>query len=71
MTIQEYKSLGLEERRVFFIAALVPVNIRAENGADGKPRYSGFVDLLGAQSPAARARLPALCRDAGIRPLRL
>ncbi len=55
MTTLEYKSLSLEERRVFFIAALVPVNIRTENGADGKPRYSGFADLLGAESPAGRA----------------
>lgn len=55
MTIQEYKSLGLEERRVFFIAALVPVNIRTENGTDGKPRYTGFADLLGAESHAERA----------------
>ena len=55
MTTLEYKSLGLEERRVFFIAALVPVNIRAENGADGKPQYAGFADLLGAESRAERA----------------
>ena len=55
MTTQEYKSLSLEERRVFFIAALVPVNIRTENGTDGKPRYTGFADLLGAESHAERA----------------
>ncbi len=54
MTTPEYKSLGLEERRVFFIAALVPVGIRRENGTDGRPRYAGFADLLGAKSPAAR-----------------
>jgi hypothetical protein len=27
MTAKEYKSLGVAERRVFFIAALVPVDI--------------------------------------------
>ena len=59
MTIQEYKSLGLEERRVFFIAALVPVNIRTENGTDGRPRYAGFADLLGEKSPAARVEVLA------------
>ena len=55
MTTLEYKSLSLEERRVFFIAALVPVDIRTENGTDGRPRYAGFADLLGAKSPAERA----------------
>lgn len=46
MTTQQYKSLGLDERRVFFIAALVTVGIRKENGGDGRPRYAGFADLL-------------------------
>lgn len=58
MTTLEYKSLGLEERRVFFIAALVPVNIRTENGTDGKLRYSGFADLLGAESLMRRMPIP-------------
>ena len=30
MTAKEYKSLGVAERRVFFIAALVPVDIRKD-----------------------------------------
>ena len=30
MTANEYKSLGVVERRVFFIAALVPVDIRKD-----------------------------------------
>ena len=62
MTIQQYKSLGLEERRVLLIAALVPVGIRTENGADGKPRYPGFADLLGAESHAARVEVLAADR---------
>ena len=59
MTTLEYKSLGLDERRVFFLAALVPVGIRRENGTDCRPRYAGFADLLGAKSPAARVEVLA------------
>ena len=46
MTANEYKSLGVAERRVFFIAALVPVDIRKEADEDGTTRYAGFADLL-------------------------
>ena len=42
MTAKEYKSLGVAERRVFFIAALVPVDIRKEPDEDGIARYVGF-----------------------------
>ena len=35
MTAKEYKSLGVAERRVFFISALVPVDIRKESDEDG------------------------------------
>ena len=52
----EYRNLSPEERQVFFIAALVPVNIRRERVADDKARYVGFADLLGAESEAERAK---------------
>ena len=44
---------------MFFIAALVPVNIRRERVADDKARYVGFADLLGAESEAERAKVLA------------
>ena len=59
MTTKEYKSLGVAERRVFFIAALVPVDIRKESDEDGTTRYVGFADLLGAESEAERAEVLA------------
>ena len=34
MTAKEYKSLGVAERRVFFMAALVPVDLRKESDED-------------------------------------
>ena len=57
MTAKEYKSLGVAERRVFFIAALVPVDIRKEPDEDGIARYVGFADLLGAESETDRAEV--------------
>ena len=59
MTAKEYKSLGVAERRVFFIAALVPVDIRKEPDEDGIARYVGFADLLGAESETDRAEVLA------------
>ena len=59
MTAREYKSLGIAERRVFFIAALVPVDIRKEADEDGTTRYAGFADLLGAESESERAEVLA------------
>ena len=59
MTAKEYKSLGVAERRVFFIAALVPVDIRKEADEDGTTRYAGFADLLGAESETDRAEVLA------------
>ncbi len=57
MTAKEYKSLGVVERRVFFIAALVPVDIRKEPDEDGTTRYVGFADLLGAETETDRAEV--------------
>ena len=59
MTTREYKSLGFAERRVFFIAALVPVDIRTESDEDGTTRYVGFADLLGAEPETERAEVLA------------
>ena len=59
MTAKEYKSLGVAERRVFFIAALVPVDIHKELDEDGTARYVGFADLLGAESETDRAEVLA------------
>ena len=59
MTAKEYKSLGVAARRVFFIAALVPVDIRKEPDEDGTARYVGFADLLGAESETERAEVLA------------
>ena len=57
MTVKEYRNLSPVERQVFFIAALVPVNIRREMVADDNARYVGFADLLGAESEAERTKV--------------
>lgn len=59
MTAKEYKSLGITERRVLFMAALVPVDIREESDEDGTTRYVGFADLIGAESGAECAEVLA------------
>ena len=59
MTAKEYKGLGIAERRVFFMAALVPVDIREETDEDGTTRYVGFADLISAESEAERAEVLA------------
>ena len=59
MTTKEYKSLGVAERCVFFMAALVPVDIREETDEDGTTQCVGFADLLGAESKAERAKVLA------------
>ena len=44
---------------MFFVAALVPVDIRREKVADDNARYVGFADLLGAESEAERTKVLA------------
>ncbi|MBQ3289105.1 MAG: DEAD/DEAH box helicase [Kiritimatiellae bacterium] len=44
---------------MFFVAALVPVNIRRETVLDNQARYVGFADLLGAESEVEHTKVLA------------